>query len=81
MGSAHNEFFVYENWQAGPHKAVIHRADCGFCNAGHGLRGGYDLKNARWHPDPGRGLPSLEQARVYAQTIPGVLIHIEHRCV
>jgi hypothetical protein len=81
MNTSHDDFFIYENWQAGPHKAVIHQTDCGFCNAGRGLRGGYDLRHARWHPEPGRGLPSLEQARAYARAIPGVLIYIEHRCV
>ena len=25
-------FYIYENWQAGPRKAVIHVGNCGFCN-------------------------------------------------
>lgn len=29
-------YYIYENWQAGPRKAVIHRADCGHCNNGRG---------------------------------------------
>src|SRR5437016_8249412 len=28
------EFYIYENWHAGPHKAVLHRASCGQCNSG-----------------------------------------------
>src|SRR5664279_1312591 len=27
-----NEFYIYENWAAGPHKIVLHRANCGQCN-------------------------------------------------
>ena len=43
-------FFIYENWQAGPHKMVIHYGSCGFCNEGTGRsRGGYDPSHARWH--------------------------------
>src|SRR5262249_24167287 len=30
------EFFVYENWLAGPHKIVLHRSTCGQCNHGKG---------------------------------------------
>src|SRR5206468_3152725 len=26
------EFYVYENWLAGPHKIVLHRSSCGQCN-------------------------------------------------
>src|SRR5581483_40900 len=26
------EFYVYENWHAGPHKAVLHRSSCGQSN-------------------------------------------------
>jgi hypothetical protein len=29
-------YYVYENWQAGPHKSVIHSDECGFCNHGAG---------------------------------------------
>ena len=43
-------FWIYENWQAGPHKAVIHHADCRFCNYGGGQsNGGYDPAHATWH--------------------------------
>src|SRR5437867_6205781 len=33
---AAGEYYVYENWSAGPHKAVLHRGSCGQCNAGKG---------------------------------------------
>ena len=42
-------FYIYENWQAGPHKAVIHIGSCAFCNEGKGRAGGYDPKHAKWH--------------------------------
>ncbi len=42
-------FFIYENWQAGPHKAVLHIGNCGFCKEGHGLAGGSDPKHGEWH--------------------------------
>jgi len=35
-----DKFYIYENWQAGPHKAVIHRGSCGHCNNGQGKTGG-----------------------------------------
>src|SRR6195256_1158289 len=31
---AASEYYIYENWAAGPHKAVLHRGTCGQCNAG-----------------------------------------------
>ena len=42
-------FWIYENWQAGPHKAVIHREECGHCNQGNGVRGGSDPSHGQWH--------------------------------
>ena len=43
-------FWIYENWQAGPHKAVIHHGDCGFCNDGGGQSNGdYDPTHGTWH--------------------------------
>jgi hypothetical protein len=42
-------YYVYENWQAGPHKAVIHIGSCGFCNDGKGRARGYDPNHAQWH--------------------------------
>src|SRR5712672_2485157 len=34
--AAATEFYVYENWAAGPHKAILHRASCGQCSSGKG---------------------------------------------
>lgn len=42
-------YYIYENWQAGPHKTVMHVASCGFCKDGQGLSGGSDPKHGRWH--------------------------------
>lgn len=42
-------FFIYENWQAGPRKAKLHRASCACCNDGKGRAGGYDKSHAEWH--------------------------------
>ena len=48
-------FFVYENWRARGHKAVIHVATCSFCNGGHGINGGTAAANGQWHgPYPTR---------------------------
>ena len=43
------EFFVYENWLAGPHKIVLHRSTCGQCNHGKGRPAGHDANHAKWH--------------------------------
>ncbi len=42
-------YFIYENWQAGPHKAVLHVGHCSFCKEGQGLAGGSDPKHGKWH--------------------------------
>ncbi len=42
-------FFIYENWLAGPHKIVVHRSTCGQCNHGKGRPSGHDANHARWH--------------------------------
>ena len=42
-------YYIYENWRAGLHKAVIHVGACGHCNNGEGDAGGYDCVNAKWH--------------------------------
>jgi 4-hydroxy-tetrahydrodipicolinate synthase len=43
------EFYIYENWAAGPHKIVLHRGSCGQCNQGKGRPAGHDANHARWH--------------------------------
>ena len=71
------EFYVYESWVAGPHKAVVHRASCGQCNAGKGRPAGHDANHARWHGPIG----TLAEARELTHTMPGVLIRSECKCV
>jgi 4-hydroxy-tetrahydrodipicolinate synthase len=71
------EFFVYENWLAGPHKAVLHRASCGQCNHGKGRPSGHDANHARWHGP----YPTLAEAREASQNMPGVLIRSECKCI
>ena len=74
---AANEFFVYENWAAGPHKAVLHRASCGQCNSGKGRPAGHDANHSRWHGPFG----NLSEAREAAHHMAGVLIRSECKCV
>jgi 4-hydroxy-tetrahydrodipicolinate synthase len=31
-----HDFYIYENWAAGPHKIVLHRGACGQCSHGKG---------------------------------------------
>lgn len=43
-------YWVYENWQAGPHKAVVHDGSCGYCKDGRGRSGkGTNPAYGRWH--------------------------------
>jgi hypothetical protein len=70
-------FYVYENWQAGPHKAVIHRGSCGHCKEGHGKVGGYDPEHAHWHGP----FSTIEEARDASDALRDVVIHLEDRCV
>lgn len=71
------DFYIYENWHAGPHKAVLHRASCGQCNAGKGRPAGHDANHARWHGP----FASLAEARETSQQMPGVLIRSECKCI
>lgn len=41
-------FYIYENWRARGHKAVIHRGTCKFCNNGAGLFTGTNPENGKW---------------------------------
>lgn len=48
MGCPMN-YYVYENWTA-ENKAVIHRADCGFCKDGKGCHNNsLGNKNGQWN--------------------------------
>ncbi len=76
-GATANEFYVYENWAAGPHKAVLHRATCGQCNSGKGRPSGHDANHSRWHGP----YSNLTEAREAAHHMSGVLIRSECKCV
>jgi 4-hydroxy-tetrahydrodipicolinate synthase len=71
------DFYIYENWQAGPHKIVLHRSSCGQCNHGKGRPSGHDANHARWHGP----YATLSQAREAAHTMTGVLIRSECKCI
>jgi len=70
-------FFVYENWAAGPHKAVIHRSNCGQCSNGKARPAGHSADHSRWHGP----YASLAEARQVTQTLPNVLIRSECKCI
>jgi 4-hydroxy-tetrahydrodipicolinate synthase len=71
------EFYIYENWVAGPHKIVLHRGSCGQCNQGKGRPAGHDANHARWHGP----YATLTQGREVAHSMTGVLIRSECKCV
>ena len=70
-------FYVYENWLAGPHKIVLHRSSCGQCNHGKGRPVGHDANHALWHGP----YASLSEAREASQQMAGVLIRSECKCI
>jgi 4-hydroxy-tetrahydrodipicolinate synthase len=70
-------FFVYENWAAGPHKAVVHRSNCGQCSNGKARPAGHSADHSRWHGP----YASLAEARQVTQTLPNVLIRSECKCI
>jgi 4-hydroxy-tetrahydrodipicolinate synthase len=72
-----SEFYIYENWAAGPHKIVLHRASCGQCSHGKGRPSGHDTNHARWLGP----YSSLAAAREAAHAMTGVLIRSECKCV
>jgi 4-hydroxy-tetrahydrodipicolinate synthase len=71
------DFFIYENWAAGPRKIVLHRGSCGQCSHGKGRPAGHDATHARWH-GPYMTLP---ETREVAHAMTGVLIRSECKCV
>ena len=71
------EFYVYENWLAGPHKIVLHRSSCGQCNHGKGRPAGHDANHAKWHGP----FSTLAEARQVSHDMPGVLIRSECKCI
>jgi 4-hydroxy-tetrahydrodipicolinate synthase len=70
-------FFIYENWLAGPHKIVLHRSTCGQCNHGRGRPSGHDANHARWHGP----YATLSEAREASHNMTGVLIRSECKCI
>jgi len=71
------EFFIYENWAAGPHKIVVHRGSCGQCSHGKGRPAGHDATHARWHGP----YSTLTEARGIAHAMTNILIRSECKCV
>src|SRR5579864_2762274 len=71
------EFYIYENWSAGPHKIVLHRGSCGQCSHGKGRPSGHDANHSRWHGP----YATLPEAREAAHAMIGVLIRSECKCV
>ncbi len=71
------DFFIYENWTAGPHKIVLHRGYCGQCAHGKGRPSGHDTNHARWHGP----YMSLTAARDSAHAMTNILIRSECKCV
>jgi 4-hydroxy-tetrahydrodipicolinate synthase len=70
-------FYLYENWLAGPHKIVLHRSSCGQCNHGKGRPAGHDANHARWHGP----YATLTEARETSHGMAGVLIRSECKCI
>jgi hypothetical protein len=70
-------FYIYENWQAGAHKAKLHRGSCGHCKDGRGKAGGYDPKHAKWS----ERFDNLESARSALSALPNVIERSECRCI
>ena len=77
LAAAASDFFIYENWAAGPHKIVVHRGTCGQCSHGKGRPSGHDANHARWHGP----YATLAEARAIAHAMTGVLIRSECKCV
>ncbi len=71
------EFYIYENWAAGPHKIVLHRSTCGQCNQGKGRPAGHDANHSRWHGP----YATLSAGREAAHAMAGILIRSECKCV
>jgi len=70
-------FFIYENWLAGPHKIVLHRSTCGQCNHGKGRPSGHDANHARWHGP----YTTLSEAREASHQMTNILIRSECKCI
>ena len=57
---------VYKNWTH--ERAIVHRADCGYCNDGRGIHTDASRRNGRWHgPFSDSSLASDRQAKLVAR--------------
>jgi 4-hydroxy-tetrahydrodipicolinate synthase len=70
-------FFLYESWQAGPHKLVLHRSTCGSCRGGSGRPSGADEAHSRWHGP----YSTAQEARQTSRSLSNILIRSECRCM
>lgn len=71
LGFSHMSYYIYENWQAGPHKAVVHLGSCSHCNQGGGAsRGNYDPNHGEWHGP----FETKRDAERHSQNLRGVVI-------
>jgi len=70
-------FFLYESWQAGPHKLVLHRSTCGACRSGTGHPSGSDEARSRWHGP----YTAVQEAREAARGMSNILIRSECKCM
>ncbi len=70
-------FFLYESWQAGPHKLVLHRSTCGACRNGTGHPSGSDEAHSRWHGP----YNAIQEARDASRGMSNILIRSECKCV
>ena len=70
-------FFLYESWQAGPHKLVLHRSTCGACRSGTGRPGGTDEAHSRWHGP----YTTAKEARDTSRSLSNILIRSECKCM
>ncbi len=67
-------YHVYENWQAGEHKAKIHYSNCSFCNNGAGIHPGSSNDNGQWHGP----FNTMQQAVVAANATGGNVTPCQH---
>ena len=70
-------FFLYESWQAGPHKLVLHRSTCGACRNGTGHPSGSDEAHSRWHGP----YTAVQEARDASRGMSNILIRSECKCM
>jgi 4-hydroxy-tetrahydrodipicolinate synthase len=71
------KFFLYESWQAGPHKLVLHRSTCGTCRNGSAHPSGGDEAHSRWHGP----FATVQEARDTSRGMSNILIRSECKCV